>query len=156
DDWLREALGDPGPFELIRLTGGNSNETLELRSPTARRILRRPPAATVDRGAHDMARELRVLKALAATDVPAPLPLAFDAGSGAPVREAIDGMSLADARPPAHAASEAGLGEIGTAVVDALAALHNAPWAEVGLADFGRPAGFLQRQVGRWQAQRER
>src|SRR3954471_1754287 len=68
--WLSEALDDAGPFELQALSGGNSNETLLLRSPQADRVLRRPPSATIAPKAHSMEREHRILSALASTDVP--------------------------------------------------------------------------------------
>jgi aminoglycoside phosphotransferase (APT) family kinase protein len=154
--WLTAALGDAGPFTLKRLSGGNSNETLALRSTTALRILRRPPATAIDRGAHEMAREHRVLTALAGTDVPAPRALALDADENRLVMEAIDGVSLTDAMPAGNDPSAEALAELGFAVVDALAQLHTAAWQDIGLAGFGRPDGFLARQVGRWRAQRER
>src|SRR3954454_1961757 len=75
--WLREALADPGPFDLVRLAGGNSNETLLLRSPRARRILRRPPPAALSPTAHDMIREPRLLAPLHAARVRLPEPLAL-------------------------------------------------------------------------------
>ena len=159
--WFAATLRDPGPFTLRALSGGNSNETLLLTSPGGERIVRRPPHATIDAKAHNMAREHRVLTALDGTGVPAPAPLGFTgdpeiAPGGLLVMERIDGVSLTDALPdgcPATAATMTGLGE---AAVDALARLHSVDWAAAGLEGFGRPDGFLERQVGRWRAQYER
>jgi aminoglycoside phosphotransferase (APT) family kinase protein len=160
-DWFATTLGDPGPFALRALSGGNSNETLLLTSPGGERIVRRPPHATIDAKAHNMAREHRVLTALDGTGVPAPTPLGFSedpaiAPGGLLVMERIDGVSLTDALPagvPATAETMTGLGE---AAVDALARLHSVDWEAAGLEGFGRPDGFLERQVGRWRAQYER
>ncbi|MDA0160329.1 phosphotransferase family protein [Solirubrobacter ginsenosidimutans] len=145
--WLRDALGEPGPFTLERLSGGNSNETLVLRGAGPERILRRPPAASIAPSAHAMDREFRVLRALAGTGVPAPAPLAC--GRGMLVMERVPGFAPTTARPY-------GVCEAGEAVVDALAALHGVDWRAVGLEDFGRPEGFLERQVARWRGQYER
>lgn len=160
-DWLTDALGDPGPFTLEPVSGGNSNETLMLRSPVAQRILRRPPKDAIDATAHNMAREHRLLAALAATDVPAPRPLALCSDPSvvpAPllVMEAIEGVSLTWDLPDSYAGDAATMRGMGDAMIDALALLHGADWRTIGLDDFGRPEGFLDRQVGRWTSQLER
>src|SRR5262245_5627959 len=74
--WLSRVTDDDGPFGVRRLTGGNSNETLLVSSPAALRVLRRPPAATIDASAHNVEREYRMLMALADTHVPVPRPIA--------------------------------------------------------------------------------
>lgn len=159
--WLSDALKDPGPFSLLALSGGNSNETLELRSPAARRILRRPPAEAIDPSAHAMGREHRILAALAPSEVPSPQPLALcddPAVPGAPflVMEAVDGAAVTVALPDDYPPGADGAQAIGAAVVDALATLHGAPWSALGLEGFGRPEGFLDRQVDRWSLQLDR
>ena len=132
--------------------GGNSNATFLLRGPEGPLVLRRPPAAAVSGTAHSMAREYRVLQALADTGVPAPRPVAFceDAGvTGAPflVMEHVDGVSITDTLPADYAPGEATLRRLGEDMVDGLAALHRVNWQAVGLGDFGRPEQFLERQV---------
>jgi aminoglycoside phosphotransferase (APT) family kinase protein len=157
--WLAAALDDPGPFTLTRLSGGNSNETLLLQSPAARRIIRRPPAAAISASAHDMAREHRVLSALHASGAPVPEPLALCADpdvAPAPflVMEHVAGHALTDVRLPAEYAPGAEtVRAIGEATVDALAAVHRVDWQAAGLEGFGRPEGFLARQVPRWTKQ---
>ncbi|HWH64816.1 MAG TPA: phosphotransferase, partial [Gaiellales bacterium] len=80
--WVSEVTGDPGPFEIEPLAGGNSNETLLVRSRVAKRILRRPPGATIDASAHSVEREYRILSALDQTAVPVPRPIAVVGEAG--------------------------------------------------------------------------
>jgi aminoglycoside phosphotransferase (APT) family kinase protein len=65
----------------------------------------------------------------------------------------VDGVSITDALPADHPPD--GVGAIGFATMDALADLHSLDWEGLGLADYGRPAQFLERQVGRWRRQYE-
>jgi aminoglycoside phosphotransferase (APT) family kinase protein len=158
--WLTAALDDPGPFTLTSIGGGNSNETLLLESPTARRVLRHPPPASLSPGAHSMGREHQVLTAIAGRGVPAPRPLAF-AGEEVPggpwlAMELVDGVALTEELPPAYPPGADSVAAVGAAAIDALAALHRVDWRAAGLDDFGRPEGFLERQVGRWRAHFER
>lgn len=158
--WCAATLGEE-LVEVRRLTGGNSNETSLLLTDAGRRIIRRPPAAAISASAHSMEREHRILTALAQTDVPAPRPLALCTdpdvlGAQFIVMSFVDGVSLTDTLPAAYPPGAESARAIGEAFVDALAALHSAPWQEIGLADFGKPAGFLERQVSRWRGQYSR
>lgn len=152
--WLERELGER-PTVLRRLVGGNSNETFLLETDVGRRVLRRPPAATIAPSAHSMEREYRVLSVLADTPVPVPRPLALSTELGAPflVMEWVDGQAPLERLPDAYATDAHGAGE---AIVDVLAELHSQPWRELGLDGFGKPDGFLARQVGRWRSQYER
>lgn len=157
--WLGEQLGASGPFEVTPISGGHSNETALLSSPSGRWILRRPPATAISASANNLGREARVMRALAGSAVPVPSVAAFaPAGSVVPydvlVMSVADGFPLTDAWP-ADWPSSVPVGEAGLAAVDALAALHNVSYVDVGLDDFGRPAQYLQRQVARWRGQYE-
>jgi len=161
--WLRDRLGLPADrVSLTPLTGGNSNETVLVSAGDRRFVLRRPPRDPLAPSAHDMGREHRLLRALARTDVPAPRPVAYCADPeviGAPflLMEFIaDGVSLTDRLPPAYAGAPDAVGELGRGMVRALATLHRVDWRAAGLEGFGRPQGFLARQVGRWRAQLDR
>ncbi len=123
-------------------------------------ILRRPPTGAVLATAHDMAREHRVVSALGPTPVPVPrtLHLCTDtAVLGAPfyVMERVVGLHVVDRIPAGYADEPAQRRSIGDGLVDVLADLHAVDPAAVGLGDFGRPEGFLARQVRRWTTQWE-
>jgi aminoglycoside phosphotransferase (APT) family kinase protein len=121
-------------------------------------ILRRPPTGAVLATAHDMVREHRVISALAGTPVPVPrtLHLATDtAVLGAPfyVMERVVGVHVVSELPPGYADEPGQRRAVADGLMDVLADLHAVDPAAVGLADFGRPEGFLERQVRRWTKQ---
>ncbi|WP_435837885.1 phosphotransferase family protein [Streptantibioticus parmotrematis] len=136
------------------IEGGKSNLTYAVTDGASRWVVRRPPLGHVLATAHDMRREFTVLRALHPTAVPVPEPLLLcedDAVLGAPfyVMEHVDGV------PYRTAAQLARLGEDRTRrivleLVDTLVALHSVDPEAAGLGDFGRPDGFLERQVRRW------
>ncbi len=156
--WLdANGLAPGARLTVERITTGHSNETFRIRRGPHEWVLRRPPRVPLAPTAHDMAREARVLRALAGSDVPVPKLVAAETdaavlGAAFHLTERIDGWVIRDAVPPAFA--DAGP-RVGPAFMDALAALHAADWRGLGLADFGRPDGFLARQVSRWTKQLE-
>ena len=151
--------GHEGPWELTRLTGGNSNETYLLHQRDGDYVLRRPPRHALSASAHNLAREYRVLVALEAAGAPAPRPLGLCEDTdvpGAPflLMEHIDrSCSLTDALPSAWAGTADAITVVADEVVDALTAVHRVDWRAAGLDGFGRPDGFLARQVPRWYGQ---
>jgi aminoglycoside phosphotransferase (APT) family kinase protein len=157
--YLRSRLPELGTADLQveRHVAGHSNETFFVRSGSHEYVLRRPPRGAFLPTAHDVAREFRVLSALAGTGVraPGPLLLCEDAGViGAPfyLMEHAPGVVIRDRRPaglddlPARKA-------IGEELVDALVELHAVDWRAAGLEGFGKPSGYLERQVRRWKGQ---
>ncbi|HLT11206.1 MAG TPA: phosphotransferase family protein [Micromonosporaceae bacterium] len=153
-------LGGPLAGELI--AGGKSNLTYRIwgadRGSTV--VLRRPPLGHVLPTAHDMAREYRVIAALHPTGFPVPTPIHLcpDADViGAPfyVMSYVDGVVLRD-QAQTDALTPEDAGRAGDLLVETLAQLHGTDPAAVGLADFGRPDGYLERQVRRWYQQWER
>lgn len=154
--------GGAGPLRARLLSGGRSNITYLVESDDGGRwVVRRPPLGHVLPTAHDMAREFRVLSALADTDVPTPRPFALcedPAVNGAPfyVMEYVPGVIVEGPLPGGFAATAAERARLGAAVVDALARLHAVDPASVGLGGFGKPDGYLRRQVERWIQQWER
>jgi aminoglycoside phosphotransferase (APT) family kinase protein len=144
--------------ELIE--GGKSNLTYRLTDGSHNWVLRRPPLGHVLATAHDMAREYRVMSALAPTPVPVPamVTLCEDrAVIGAPfyVMEYVDGSILRRTRDT-DKLDDRQRTALADRLIDTLADLHEVDPGEVGLGDFGHPDGFLERQVRRWTQQLER
>lgn len=162
--WLDEnapQLGS-GPLEVGYLHGGTSNVILTLERGGERAVLRRAPLIPPPNSEKAMAREAKVLAALAGTDVPHPRLHAFcddNAVIGSPfyVMENIDGWAPAlhdsgCSYPPAFDTPQAHRA-MGFALVEAFARLAKVDPDAVGLADFGQPGSFLGRQVDRWLGQ---
>ncbi|MFI5396174.1 MAG: phosphotransferase family protein [Candidatus Binatia bacterium] len=146
-------------FTLI--SGGRSNLTYLVRGGGHEWVLRRPPLGHVLPTAHDMAREHRVLAALAGTDVPAPRPIALcqeASVNGGPfyVMEYRPGVVLANEIPSGYAPTETERRRISVALVETLVCLHAVDYRAVGLEGFGHPEGYIERQVRRWSQQWER
>jgi aminoglycoside phosphotransferase (APT) family kinase protein len=138
--------------ELIE--GGRSNLTYAVGDGTFRWVVRRPPLGHVLATAHDMAREHRVISALRDTPVPVPETVLLCEDPeviGAPfyVMEFVDGVPYRFARELAVIGPER-TRDVVLGLVDTLVALHSVAPQAVGLGDFGRPEGFLERQLRRW------
>jgi aminoglycoside phosphotransferase (APT) family kinase protein len=145
--------GFGGSLTAELLQGGRSNLTYVLTDGTKRWVLRRPPLGELTPSAHDVGREYQVIAALSGSGVPVAPAVAL-AGSdllGVPfsVVEYVDGPVIRTTRQ-LHAMSPADITRCGYAVVDVLARLHEIDPVSVGLAEFGRPEGYLARQVRRW------
>lgn len=159
DAYLKDRLPGEGAFKIERHVAGHSNETFFLSRGDKNWVLRRPPLAVYLPTAHDVLREYRVLSALKDTDVRVPqVALSCDDDSvlGAPfyVMEKVEGSVLRDAIPSAIDIP----GErrrIGEELTDALIELHGVDHVAVGLESFGKPTGYLERQVRRWTGQLE-
>ena len=159
---LADALHDPRwkRCDVALISGGKSNLTYRVACDAGEVVLRRPPLGHILPTAHDMVREHRVLSALEGTAVPVPRVLhhgGADSALGAPfyVMERVVGHVCRNALPAGYADAPEGRAAIGEALVDVLAELHTVDPAEVGLEDFGRPAGFMERQLRRWSKQWE-
>jgi aminoglycoside phosphotransferase (APT) family kinase protein len=153
---LRQFLDDrglgTGPLIIRRIGDGHSNLTYLVRREDRSFVLRRPPPPPLPVGMHDMMREVRILSRL--QGVPAPKVFAYsptDAVIGAPfyIMEHFDGCVLTDDLPAALA-PDVQRRRIGEELVDALVALHAVDVEAVGLGDFGRPQGFIERQLARY------
>jgi aminoglycoside phosphotransferase (APT) family kinase protein len=146
-----------GPLRARVIGGGKSNLTYEVTDGQASWIVRRPPLGHVLATAHDMSREYRVITALRPTDVPVPATYALCEDPdviGAPffVMERVEGTPYRRASQLEPLGPQR-VGALAARMVDTLATLHRVDPAEVGLSDFGRPEGFLERQVRRWKRQ---
>jgi aminoglycoside phosphotransferase (APT) family kinase protein len=155
--WADGRLPGDGPLDVRRVTTGHSNELFLVSREGQEWMLRRPPRVVNVAGAHDMAREYRLLEALEGSAVPHPVPVAVCEDPdviGAPfyVMSRIDGIRLYDGLPAAFDNPEARR-QIAFELFGTLAELHKVDWEAAGLAGFGKPETFTQRQVGRWMKQ---
>lgn len=157
--WLETTVdgGLAGRVHARLIAGGRSNPTYELTDGERSWVLRRPPHGHVLPTAHDMGREYRVLHALQGSEVPVPrvLGLCTDPdviGASFYVMDRLDGVTLRTQEQTGQLAEE-DRGRLAEAMVGTLVALHRLAPAEVGLADWGRPAGYLERQLERWRRQ---
>ncbi|MGP3984754.1 phosphotransferase family protein [Streptomyces sp. KR80] len=143
-----------GPLRAELIQGGRSNLTYAVTDGASRWVVRRPPLGHVLATAHDMTREYRVISALHRTAVPVPAPVLLcpdESVIGSPcyVMEFVDGTPYRTAEQLATLGPERTRGVL-LGLVDTLVDLHAVHPAEAGLADFGRPDGFLERQLRRW------
>jgi len=153
----REVPGLGTVRRVERITSGSSNEIFELSTDDRQVILRRPPRQKLSASAHDVGREFRVLSALAGTAVPHPeaIHLCTDESVlGTPflLMSKVDGFHL-KAPYPAHALQPGAMRAMMFDFIEVIAHLSRVDWAAAGLSGFGRPAGYLDRQVDRWLGQ---
>jgi len=147
-------IGDWTNLSAELVSGGKSNLTFELVSAAGSLILRRPPSGELLPSAHDMGREARIQRALAPTPVPVAPIVLEDGGDliGVPfyVMEKMPGHVIRGELPDGYATTPKERRLLTYTFVDTLAALHAVDPDEVGLGDYGRPNGFLERQIRRW------
>ena len=157
--WMRgHVAGYAGPLTVSQFAGGQSNPTYKLTTPGANYVLRRKPPGKLLKGAHAIEREARVMTALGSARFPVPRVHALcedESILGTPffVMDMVDGRIIWDGTFPGMGKAER------AAHFDAMnvtiAALHSLDPVAIGLGDYGRAAGFVERQVGRWSKQYE-
>ncbi len=136
--------------------GGTQNIMLRFRRGGSEYVLRRGPRHLRPRSNDAMRREITVLGALRDTGVACPRIVAACGdeevlgGAVFYLMEPVDGFNATVSLPEHYAADEKARHAMGLSAVDALTALHSVDYASVGLGDFGKPEGFLERQVPRW------
>jgi aminoglycoside phosphotransferase (APT) family kinase protein len=160
--WMdREGLGKGPIVEPELLSGGTQNILLRFVRDNRSYVLRRPPLNPYLDGSETMRREARVLRAIASSAVPHARLIAACGdekvlGAAFYLMESVDGFTAVRGLPKLHAASPEIRHQMGLSLTESLAALHMVDYAQVGLGDFGRPDGYLARQVPRLLAQLER
>ena len=157
--WMTEHVaGFAGPISVSQFAGGQSNPTYKLTTPGANYVLRRKPPGKLLKGAHAIEREARVMTALGSARFPVPRVHSLcedETVLGTPffVMDMVDGRIIWDATFPDMSNAER------AAHFDAMnatiAALHSIDPVAIGLGDYGRAVGFVERQVGRWSKQYE-
>ena len=157
--WLGVNLpGFAGPLTLEKFSGGQSNPTFKLLTPTRAYVMRAKPGAVAQLlpSAHAVEREFKVMRALAQTDVPVPAMhvLCEDEsviGRAFYVMDFKPGRIFWNQALPELTPAERT--EIYWAMNDAMCKLHRVDVTQVGLGDYGRPGNYFERQIGRWSKQ---
>jgi aminoglycoside phosphotransferase (APT) family kinase protein len=144
-----------GTLAVRQFPSGHSNLTYSVHLGEREFVLRRPPFGSKVKTAHDMGREFRVLSKLHAAFPPAPEVLVYSDDEsilGAPfyLMEPVRGIILRRELPPGMTLPPETAKRLSESFVDNLARLHNLDYAAIGLADLGKPAGYLERQVRGW------
>lgn len=162
---LARFLGDSGvtihgDLNVALISGGRSNLTFKAWDDISEWVVRRPPTSGLTPSAHDMAREWAVTRALEGSGVPVAKTVAFDADGvalGAPmtVVDYADGRVVRSSNDLAEL-TDSEVAENAHELVRVLARLHNVDYKAAGLENFGRPEGFVGRQVTTWARQWDR
>ena len=148
--------GYSGELQVEQFKGGQSNPTFRLSAGGKHYVMRRKPPGVLLPSAHAVEREFRVIRALAASDVPVPRAYALcedpaTIGTAFYIMDCVDGRVLWDPTLPGMTPAQR------TAHFDELnrviAALHCVDPQAVGLGDYGKPGNYIERQVGRWSKQ---
>ena len=154
--FLVEAIPDlEGDLEVLQFPSGFSNLTYLLRAGGRELVLRRPPFGSKPKSGHDMNREFTVLSALKGYFPYCPEPLAFTEdesiiGSPFYVMSRLEGIIVRRDFPPGLDLTPEEVGALFDRVVDVHAELHSVDYRAVGLEEFGRPEGYVERQVAGW------
>ena len=158
--WMdEEGLGSGPLVDVTPLSGGSQNILVRFSRAGRDYVLRRPPANVRANSNETMRREARLLGAIASSTLPHPRLIAACPDEGVIgaafyLMEPIEGFNPQNGIPPTHHDAEV-QHRMGLALVEGLAMLHALDPDTVGLSDFGKTEGFLERQVARWAGQLE-
>lgn len=156
EKFLRLSIpGLDGELKISQFPAGYSNLTYFLRMGGREMILRRPPHGTKAKTAHDMSREYKVLSALHPVFPYCPKPLVYSEdpaimGCHFYVMERIEGIIMRHWLPPELAFGEVELRRLTQRLVEVMAELHAVDYEAAGLGGFGKPKGYVRRQVEGW------
>lgn len=159
DAFLRSSLdGLSGSMQIERVPGGQSNPTFFVTYSNRRLVLRKQPVGEILASAHAVDREYRVLRALEETDIPVPRALLFHpdrdlVGTPFYIMERVEGRVFHEGSLPGVTASERR--SMYFSAAETLGRLHRVDWKTIGLADYGKPGGYFDRQIKRWTRQWE-
>jgi aminoglycoside phosphotransferase (APT) family kinase protein len=160
--WMDLQGLDSGPIADVEpISGGTQNVMIRFQRGARRFVLRRGPLHLRSNTNDALRKEMRLLHALGVTEVPHPRLIAAcpdDSvleGAVFYLMEPVDGFNAVEILPALHARDPLVRYKMGFAMVEALAALGAVDYKSIGLGDFGRPTGFLDRQVPRWLAELE-
>ena len=159
ETWMDGCGIGSGPIrDMVSLGGGTQNILLRFSRGTDSYVLRRPPAHPRPESNETMRREARILAALEGSGVPHPALIGACGdesvlGTAFYLMAPVEGFNPASGLPPLHAGSPEIRHGMGLALVEGIAALGALDHVALGLADFGKAEGYLERQVARWRRQ---
>ncbi len=154
--FLKERIpGLAGDLTVRQFPGGHSNLTYLVRVGGRELVFRRPPLGRKAKTAHDMGREYRILQAIRPAFPYCPEPLAYTddetiIGSPFYVMEPVRGIILRKDLPKGLSFTPAEAGRLCERLIDVFVELHRVDYRKIGLGDFGRPEGYVKRQVEGW------
>jgi aminoglycoside phosphotransferase (APT) family kinase protein len=154
--YLREQLKVPdAEVQVAQFPGGHSNLTYLVTVGGKEYALRRPPFGSKVKSAHDMGREVRVLSKLSSLTSRAPRPILYCEdesilGAKFYLMERVRGVILRKQPPAGLALDEKTCAGLCDSFTSALVELHGVDYAACGLSDFGKPEGYVERQVSGW------
>src|SRR5690242_13359894 len=156
-----QGLGEGPLQDVSNVTGGTQNIMVRFTRASRTYVLRRGPRHLRPRSNSVILRETKVLAALAGSDVPHPHLIAACEDTSVLgdavfyLMDPIDGFNAGEGLPQLHASDAGVQHRMGLSMAEALAKLGAVDHVAVGLADFGKPEGFLERQVPRWLSELE-
>ena len=144
-----------GAPTVTQYPSGNSNLTYAIDYPERRLVLRRPPFGPLPKAGHNMFREYRIMRDLkpAFDQVPQTVFYTDDEsviGKEFYIMDRVEGPLIHKKIPTAWDWSEDDTAQLGENFIDTLAKLHSLDWRALGLEDFGRPEGYVERQIKGW------
>lgn len=157
DAWMRDEVSDyAGPLHIEQFRGGQSNPTYKLVTPRKSYVLRKQPPGALLKGAHAVDREAKVLAGLGRAGFPVAAVHGVCTGPQILgtlfyVMDMVEGRIFWDAALPGLEARERG--QLFDAMNATIASLHGIDYEAVGLADYGRPGNYFERQIARWSKQ---
>ena len=155
-EFLKEHIpGLEGDIEIKQYPSGFSNLTYAVKVGEREMVLRRPPFGKKAKTAHDMGREYKILSALKPVFPYCPQPLVYtedEAVMGCPfyVMERIPGIILRRDLPPGMELSAQEARTLSENLIKVQCKLHTVDYVKAGLSDFGKPEGYVKRQVDGW------
>ena len=151
-----QIAGFSGLRDIRKFNSGQSNPTYLVEAESGRYVLRAKPPGELLKSAHQVDREYRVIRALGQTDVPVP-PVLHLSDEASPIGRMFYVMAHVDGRifwdPALPDLDRAARGAVYDAMNDVLAKLHAVDYRAIGLADFGKPGNYYERQLSRWSGQ---
>lgn len=153
--YLQTHLGIEAPLNVTQFPAGFSNLTYLLQVPDRELVLRRPPIGAKIKTAHDMGREFKILSHLYPVYPKVPRPLIFcedESVLGVPfyVMERVSGIILRSKPPAGLNLTPPVMHQLSEAFIENLLEIHHVDYGAAGLAEFGKPAGYVKRQVEGW------